>query len=183
MIPTKAMRPLTDTAAAVPIVAAATMSSRTRATFTPRLVASSSPRLNTSRTRRCNKMTSELPPISRAEPRSRCDAEQVRVGERVAEHALIGGACDREHPADERGEHDARRANLPHDGRFDATQRRVGVDEREMRERGDGDRPESDGHRADAESDDDRSGEERERAEPRRPRDSAGANACVRAPE
>ena len=43
MIPTKAIRPLTETAAAVPIVAATTTTSRTRATLTPRLAASSSP--------------------------------------------------------------------------------------------------------------------------------------------
>jgi len=52
MIPTNAIRPLTATAAAVPIVAAATMMRRVRRTFTPRLAASSSPRLRTSSTRR-----------------------------------------------------------------------------------------------------------------------------------
>ena len=45
MIPTKAISPLTETAAAVPSVAAMTIVSRARATLTPRLAASSSPRL------------------------------------------------------------------------------------------------------------------------------------------
>ena len=44
----------------------------------------------------------------RAEPGAGGDAEQVRVGERVAEDALVRRAGDREHPADERAR--ARRA-------------------------------------------------------------------------
>ena len=51
----------------------------------------------------------------RAEAGAGRDAEQVRVGERVAEDALVGRAGEREHAADEQPEHDARRAKLPED--------------------------------------------------------------------
>src|ERR1700759_1755114 len=50
MIPTKAISPLTDTAAAVPSVAATTIVIRARPTSIPRLAPSSSPRLSTSST-------------------------------------------------------------------------------------------------------------------------------------
>jgi len=46
----------------------------------------------------------------RAEARAAGDAEQVGVGERIPEDALIRRARDREHAADERGERDPRRA-------------------------------------------------------------------------
>ena len=52
----------------------------------------------------------------RAEARPGRDAEQVRIGERVPEDALVRGPCDREHRADERGEDDPRHADLPQDG-------------------------------------------------------------------
>ena len=57
MSPTKAIRPTTDTAAAVPIVAAATSVRRTRPTFTPRLIASSSPSESTSTERLMTRIT------------------------------------------------------------------------------------------------------------------------------
>src|SRR6188472_1806508 len=57
MIPTKAIRPHTATAAAVPTVAATTSASRVRRTSTPRLAASRSPRLRTSTTRRMATIT------------------------------------------------------------------------------------------------------------------------------
>src|SRR5262245_30559070 len=60
MIPTNAISPLTATAAAVPIVAAATTINRTRGTSTPSVAASSSPTLSTSSTRRCRTSTTEL---------------------------------------------------------------------------------------------------------------------------
>ena len=51
----------------------------------------------------------------RAETGAGCDAEQVRVGERVPKDALVRRAGDGEHPADERSEHDTRRPQLPED--------------------------------------------------------------------
>src|SRR5439155_12347417 len=53
MMPTKPMRPLTDTAAAVASEAATTTVIRMRSTGRPRLAASSSPTARTSRARRC----------------------------------------------------------------------------------------------------------------------------------
>ena len=53
----------------------------------------------------------------RAEPGPGRHAEQVRVGERVAEHALVGRARGREHRADEQAEHDPRHPELPEDRR------------------------------------------------------------------
>ena len=54
MMPTKPMRPLTDTAAAVASEAATTTVIRMRSTGRPRLAASSSPTARTSRARRCS---------------------------------------------------------------------------------------------------------------------------------
>src|SRR4026209_434026 len=51
----------------------------------------------------------------RPEAGPRRDAEQIRVGEWVAEDALVRGAGEREHRADERREHHARHADLPDD--------------------------------------------------------------------
>ena len=58
--PTKPMSPLTDTTAAVPSVAATTITKRVRATDTPSVAASSSPTRNTSRWRRWNISTTQL---------------------------------------------------------------------------------------------------------------------------
>ena len=41
------------------------------------------------------------------------DAEQIRIGERVPEDALVGGAREGEHHPDERGEADAGDSQLP----------------------------------------------------------------------
>ena len=235
MIPTKAISPLTETAAAVPSVAATTIASRARATSTPRLAASSSPRLRTSSTRRWRTSTSELDrdvrradrdvgprrgreaaeqprvdvlqhvgvplldeglhgggerrdrdagedegaarvhragraaedvrgddrddraaeggerhrPVGsrrgrrrvhdrerRAETGAAGDAEQVRIRERVPEDALIRGAGDREHPADERRERrPAARAICQSDRAVDHAERLMDVEERDVRER------------------------------------------------
>ena len=51
----------------------------------------------------------------RPEPGTGGDAEQVRVDERVAEHALVAGPGERQHRADEPAEHDPRHADLPDD--------------------------------------------------------------------
>ncbi len=51
----------------------------------------------------------------RPEPGPGGDAEQVRVGERIAEDALVRGAGHRQHRADERAEHDARQPDVPED--------------------------------------------------------------------
>src|SRR3954454_14291816 len=59
MIPTNAIRPLTATAAAVPSVAAAMITSRARRTFSPSAEASSSPSPSTSSTRPCSRITTE----------------------------------------------------------------------------------------------------------------------------
>src|SRR5690348_3565656 len=75
MIPTKAIRPLTATAAAVPTVAAATIASRTRRTSTPRLAASSSPTLSTSSTRRCSTSTAELTAMYGAATATSCHVD------------------------------------------------------------------------------------------------------------
>jgi len=60
MIPTKPMRPLTATTAAVPRVAEATMSRRVEAVLTPRVVASASPSRSTSSSRRWASRTAQL---------------------------------------------------------------------------------------------------------------------------
>ena len=60
MIPTNPMRPLTDTAAAVPRVAAATTMSRVRAGWMPSVPASSSPTRSTSSMRRWASSTAPL---------------------------------------------------------------------------------------------------------------------------
>ena len=84
MIPTKAISPLTDTAAAVPSVAATTIVSRARPTSIPRLAASSSPRLRTSSTRRCSTSTSELTAMYGAQIATSC---QVAVEKPPSSHA------------------------------------------------------------------------------------------------
>ena len=84
----------------------------------------------------------------RPEPRAARDAEQVRVGERVAEDALVGGAGDGEHAADERREHDPRRAQLPEHRVLDRVERRVHVQERDVGERRLDDRAGADPDRA-----------------------------------
>ena len=104
----------------------------------------------------------------RTEPRSAGDAEQVRVAERVPEHALIRGARDREHPADERRERDARCAQLPEHGVVDRSERLVDVEERDVRERRAEDRADADVHRPDREADRERNDEERRRRRGRR---------------
>src|SRR2546430_158963 len=147
MIPTKPIRPLTATAAAVPAVAATTTMSRTRRTSSPRLAASSSPRLSTSSTRRWSNSSVALTTMygdgqgpagaaggpvrdrhRRPESGARGDAEQVRVGEGVAEHPLVGRARDCEHPADERSEDDARGPQLPQDRVLGTAERRMNMD-------------------------------------------------------
>ena len=237
MIPTKPIRPLTETAAAVPAVAATTTSSRTRPTLMPRLAASSSPsaehvehaavqhdheradddvrrrepdvapacggeaaeqprvdvaqrvgvlllherlhrghecgdrhageheragcaRRPTERPSTYAQQTATMPPTNaaigmswpepcsvavgdrdrRAEPGAGRDAEQVRIGERVAEDALVRRAGEREHAADERAEHDPGRAELPEDRLLHRAERRVHVQERHVRQRRIGDR-------------------------------------------
>ena len=52
------------------------------------------------------------------------DAEEVRIGERVAEDALVRRAGEREHRADERGEDHARHADLPQDRLLGRRERR-----------------------------------------------------------
>ena len=51
----------------------------------------------------------------RAEAGAGGDAQQVRVGQRVAEHALVAGARTGEEAADQEPEHDARRPDVPQD--------------------------------------------------------------------
>ena len=58
--PTYQINPLTETTAAVPRVAAMTMTSLVRATFIPSVAASSPPTLKTSRCRRCARSTRTL---------------------------------------------------------------------------------------------------------------------------
>src|SRR5581483_177295 len=109
---------------------------------------------------------------------TRGDAEQVGVGERVPEDALVRRAGDREHAADERGDDDARRAQLPEDRVLHAAERRVHVQQRHVRERRDDDGAGRDADGADAEPDEQRGAEERERD--RRPGGSHAACAHSR---
>ena len=60
----------------------------------------------------------------RAEPGAGRDAEQVRVGERVVEDALVRRPGDGEHPADERREQDARDTDIPQDRLLRRVERR-----------------------------------------------------------
>ena len=53
-----------------------------------------------------------------AEAGARRDPEQVRVDQRVPEHALIAGTGDRQHPTDETTEDHPRHADLPQDVPF-----------------------------------------------------------------
>ena len=89
-------------------------------------------------------------------------AEQVRVGERVAEHALVGGAGHREHRPDEEPHDDAREPQLGDDRLLGCREARVDpeqwdvaeqrLERRDGPDRGRADRePEHDGqeHRAD----------------------------------
>ncbi len=116
----------------------------------------------------------------RAEPGTRGDAEEVGVGERVVEDALVRRARDGEHAPDERREDDAGHAELPEDRLRRLVERRR-VDQPEAREQ----RPDGvagrDVERADEHADDERDHEERDRGdrpagrrrrgrEPRRPR-------------
>ena len=63
-----------------------------------------------------------------AEARACRDAEQVRVGERVPEHALVRAAGERQGAPDQQTERDPRRAHLPDDRRVDRAQRDVEVE-------------------------------------------------------
>ena len=58
----------------------------------------------------------------RAEPGAGGRAEQVRVGQRVAEDALVGGAGDRQPGADQGGEHHPRQPQLQQHGLLGAAQ-------------------------------------------------------------
>ena len=87
-------------------------------------------------------------------------AEQIRVAQRVPEDALIRGSGDREHPADERGERDPGRSQLPEHRMVDRSERLVHVQEREGRERRAEDRADADVDRPDREPDRDRHDEE-----------------------
>ena len=49
----------------------------------------------------------------RAEARSGRCTEEVGIDERVAEHALVAGPGERQHPADDTRQHDPRHAHLP----------------------------------------------------------------------
>ena len=59
------------------------------------------------------------------EPGPGGDAEQVRVGQRVAEDALVGGAAAGQHRADEDAEHDPGQPDLPDDRRVERGNRDV----------------------------------------------------------
>ena len=105
----------------------------------------------------------------RAEPGAAGHAEQIRVAERVPEHALIRGAGDGEHPADERGEHHPRRPDCQSTARSTApsgwwTWRNGTYAERRAEDRADPDvdRPdrEPDRERGDQEGDGDEAGAE-----------------------
>ena len=67
-----------------------------------------------------------------AEARAGGGAEQVRIGERVAEHALVGAAGHPEHPADHQPEHDARQPQLVEDERVRRRQAVADRDERQV---------------------------------------------------
>ena len=67
----------------------------------------------------------------RPEPGAGRRAEQVRVDEWVAEHALVAGPGERQHRADDAAEHDARHADLPHDVPLGVADPAVDVDQRE----------------------------------------------------
>ena len=63
-------------------------------------------------------MTSATPTAIAAvapSPAPAADAEQVRVGQRVAEHALVAAAGQGEHRADQQPEHDPGQAQLGDD--------------------------------------------------------------------
>src|SRR5205823_2665911 len=94
-------------------------------------------------------------------------AEQIRVGEWVAENPLIGGTCEREHSPDESAEHDSRRAKLPEDGAVALGEARVHVQQRHVRECRAGDRGDAQVDRADQEADERRAQEEERRADDR----------------
>ena len=85
----------------------------------------------------------------RAEAGAGGDAEQVRVGERVPEDALVRGAGDRQHRADQRAEHDPRQPDVPEDRLLGRRERRVHVQERKPRDRPTPARAQPDVHRTD----------------------------------
>ena len=95
----------------------------------------------------------------RAETGAARDTEQERVAQRIPEDALVRRAGDREHPADERGEHDSRRADHREDGAV-GLGRLAYVQAGHMRERPAEDRLEPDVHRPDRKADDERDEEE-----------------------
>ena len=68
----------------------------------------------------------------RPEPGAGRRAEQVRVDERVAEHALVAGAGERQHRSDDAAEHDPRHADLPHDVPLGVADAAVDVDQRQL---------------------------------------------------
>ena len=76
----------------------------------------------------------------RAEPGAGRRPEQVRVGERVPEDALVGGAGRGEHGADEEPERDPRRAQLPEDRVLGRRERRLDAEEGDVAEHLAGDR-------------------------------------------
>ena len=59
-----------------------------------------------------------------AETSAGCDAEEIGIGERVVEDALVSRARDGEHAAHERGEHDPGDSELPEDRLLRCVERR-----------------------------------------------------------
>ena len=109
----------------------------------------------------------------RAEPGARRDAEQVGVGKRVVEDALVGGAGDREHPADDRREDDPRCSDLPQHRLLETAQRRVNVQEGHVRERRLDDPRHADADRPDSEPNQQRADEEGAGQQPPGARDTS----------
>jgi hypothetical protein len=79
-------------------------------------------------------------------------SEQVRIRHRIPAHTVVCRTGDREHRADERGEHDAWRAHLPEDRLVDGAQRIGRVQGVKMREDRARDRVRADCRGADGES-------------------------------
>ncbi len=67
--------------------------------------------------------------------RRRADAGEIRIDERIAQHALQQRTAERERRADGRGDADARKAQLPHDRFHDARAMRVRERIRDLRKR------------------------------------------------
>ena len=68
------------------------------------------------------------------EPRSRRHAQEVRIGQGIAEHSLERGSASGQHGPHQAAEHDPREPDLPQDVGVDATDARMEVQQRDVRQ-------------------------------------------------